>query len=82
MNNMFEGCSTLTTITGLDTLNKSVVNKIVVYDMKTVTPFYDYTIIASCNSSRQGHAAVNYLRDLVKDGFNIMGTCIKYIWFF
>lgn len=55
----------------LDTLNKSVVNKIVVYDMKTVTPFYDYTIIASCNSSRQGHAAVNYLRDLVKDGFNI-----------
>lgn len=55
----------------LDTLNKSVVNKIVVYDMKTVTPFYDYTIIASCNSPRQGHATVDYLRDLVEEGFNI-----------
>lgn len=55
----------------LDTLNKSVVHSIVVYDMKTVTPFYDYTIIASCNSARQGHATVDYLRDLAKDGFNI-----------
>lgn len=55
----------------LDTLNKSVVYNIVVYDMKTVTPFYDYTVIASCNSSRQGHATVDYLRDLAKDGFNI-----------
>lgn len=55
----------------IDTLNKTVVQNIVIYDMKTVTPFYDYTIIASCNSPRQGHASVDYLRDLVKDGFNI-----------
>ena len=55
----------------IDALNKTVVQKIVVYDMKTVTPFYDYTIIASCNSPRQGHASVNHLRDLAKEGFNI-----------
>lgn len=55
----------------IETLNKTVVQKIVVYDMKTVTPFYDYTIIASCNSPRQGHASVDYLRDLAKEGFEI-----------
>ena len=57
----------------IDTLNKTVVGNIVVYDMKTVTPFYDYTIVASCNTAHQGHATVDYLRDLVKDGFNVRG---------
>ncbi len=55
----------------IETLNKTVVYNMVVYDMKTVTPFYDYTIIASCSSARQGHASINYLRDLAKDGFNV-----------
>ena len=57
----------------IDTLNKTVVGNIVIYDMKTVTPFYDYTIVASCNTARQGHATVDYLRDLAKDGFNVRG---------
>ncbi|MBQ8293589.1 MAG: ribosome silencing factor [Bacilli bacterium] len=55
----------------IDTLNKTVVYNMVVYDMKTVTPFYDYMIIASCSSARQGHASINYLRDLAKEGFNV-----------
>lgn len=43
-------------------LNKAVVKNIKVYDMQSLTPFYDYTIIASVNSARQGVAAVNYLK--------------------
>ena len=43
-------------------LEKAVVSDILVYDMKNLTPFYDYTIICSVNSNRQGNAAVNYLR--------------------
>lgn len=46
----------------IEILNKAVVKDIRVYDMKNVTPFYDYTIIASVNTSRQGAAAVNYLK--------------------
>ena len=44
-------------------LEKAVVSDIRVYDMKERTPFYDYTIICSVNTSRQGAAAVDYLRD-------------------
>ena len=44
-------------------LEKAVVSDIRVYDMKSKTPFYDYTIICSVNTARQGAAAVDYLRD-------------------
>ena len=43
-------------------LNKAVVKDIRVYDMKDLTPFYDYTVIGSVNSSRQGVSAINYLK--------------------
>ena len=43
-------------------LEKAVVHDIIVYDMQNITPFYDYCIICSANSSRQGGAAVNYVR--------------------
>ncbi len=47
----------------IKSLEKAVVEDIRVYDMKEKTPFYDYTIICTVNSSRQGTACVNYLRD-------------------
>lgn len=47
----------------IESLEKAVVTDIRVYDMKERTPFYDYTIICSVNTSRQGAAAVDYLRD-------------------
>ena len=33
----------------IEILNKAVVKKIKVYDMKNLTPFYDYSIICSVN---------------------------------
>ncbi len=57
----------------IDTINKTVVTNIIVYDMAPVTPFYDYTIIASCSSARQAHATVEYLRDLIAEGFVVRG---------
>lgn len=46
----------------IEILNKAVVQDMRVYDMKMLTPFYDYTIIGSVNSTRQGAAAINYLK--------------------
>ena len=47
----------------LKSLEKAVVQNIIVYKIASVTPFFDYSIVASVQSSRQGHAAVEYLRD-------------------
>ena len=47
----------------IESLEKAVASDIRVYDMKEKTPFYDYTIICSVNTSRQGAACVDYLRD-------------------
>lgn len=55
-------------------LDKAVCSDIRVYDMRSRTPFYDYSVIASVNTSRQGMAAVNYLRDdAEKIGLNVRG---------
>lgn len=43
-------------------LNKAVVKNVKVYNMKNLTPFFDYSIICSVNTARQGLAAVNYLK--------------------
>ena len=43
-------------------LDKAVVEDIAIYDMRSITPFYDTCIIGSVHSSRQGNAAVNYLK--------------------
>lgn len=43
-------------------LNKAVVEELKIYNMANHTPFYDFSIIASVNSSRQGSAAVDYLK--------------------
>ena len=54
-------------------LEKAVVNDIIVYDMENITPFYDYCIVCSVNSSRQGNAAINYVR---KDA-SLIGLDVK-----
>ena len=43
-------------------LDKAVVADIIIYDMQPITPFYSYSIIATANTSRQGHAAADYLK--------------------
>ena len=56
----------------LEILNKAVVRNIVVYEMKEVTPYYDYSIVASVNSNRQGAAAINYLKkDMTELGYKV-----------
>lgn len=58
----------------IEILNKAVVKDIRVYDMKNLTPFYDYSIICSVNTARQGAAAINYLKKEAEDyGFEIRG---------
>ncbi|HHU23973.1 MAG: ribosome silencing factor [Bacilli bacterium] len=46
----------------IEILDKAVVSNTKVYDMTSLTPFYDFSIITSVNNSRQGHAGVDYLR--------------------
>ena len=56
----------------IEFLNKAVVKKIKVYDMKNLTPFYDYSIICSVNTPRQGIAAINYLKKEAENlGFEV-----------
>lgn len=43
-------------------LDKAVVKDIKVYDTSSFTPYFDYVIIASASSARQGAACVNYLK--------------------
>lgn len=58
----------------LKILDKAVVTDVKVYDMTAKTPFYDYSIICSVNSSRQGAACVEYLKDdAAKIGINVRG---------
>ena len=47
----------------IESLDKAVVSNIKIYDMRTKTPFYDYSVICTVNTSRQGMAAVDYIRD-------------------
>lgn len=58
----------------LKILDKAIVTKVIVYEMNEVTPFYDYSVIASVNSNRQGAAAINYLKkDMSELGYEIRG---------
>lgn len=56
-------------------LDKAVVDNLNIYNMKSHTPFYDYSVIASVNSSRQGNAAVDYLKKEVANlGLSVRGV--------
>lgn len=49
----------------LNALDKAVVDDVRVYDMTYITPYADYSVIASASNNRQGHAAIEYLKDEV-----------------
>ena len=51
----------------LKAIDKAVLKNVIVYDISPVTPFFDYSIITSASSSRQGHAAVDYLREIAEE---------------
>ncbi len=58
----------------IEILDKAVVTNVSVYDMREKTPFYDYSIICTVNSARQGAACVEYLKDdAAKLGLNVRG---------
>lgn len=68
----------------IDVLNKAVVKNIKVYDMKNLTPFYDYSIICSVNTARQGVAAVNYLKkaaDQMNLNVRSFSTSLESSWY-
>jgi ribosome-associated protein len=44
-------------------IDKAVVKDLKVYDMNHFTPYYDYVIICTVNTNRQGMAVVDYLKD-------------------
>ncbi|HKL61222.1 MAG TPA: bis(5'-nucleosyl)-tetraphosphatase (symmetrical) YqeK [Acholeplasma sp.] len=44
-----------------------------VYDMENGSPFYDYIIVATA-SERQANALIGYLKDLLKDSYEIKGV--------
>ena len=41
----------------IEAINKAVLSNVVIYDMSELTPYYDYSIIASCKNHNQGQAA-------------------------
>lgn len=43
-------------------LDKAVVKDVKIYNTTTYTPYYDYVIICSVSSNRQGNAAASYLK--------------------
>lgn len=68
----------------LKILSKAVVNDIIVYEMKEITPYYDYSIVCSVNSNRQGAATINYLKkDMSELGYEIrsFSTSSESNWF-
>lgn len=48
-------------------LDKAVVRDVRVYDTTNYTPYYDYVIICSVSSNRQGNAAASYLKKEAPD---------------
>jgi len=56
----------------IEAINKAVLSNVVIYDMSELTPYYDYSIIASCKNHNQGQAACGYLKDEAsKLGMNV-----------
>ena len=60
----------------LESINKNLVKDVVIYDMTSRHPLYDYVIISTTSSYRQMEACVSYL----KDDFAIKGAEISEGW--
>lgn len=50
-----------------DALGKVKAANIITYDMKNVSPFYDYMMLASVNSLRQAESVSNYIEEAFKE---------------
>lgn len=59
----------------ISAIDDARVKDIKIYETKTITPLFDYAVIATANSSRQLQAAVDYLeKKSVEVGFKIRGV--------
>lgn len=50
----------------VEVLNHAVVKNVEIYDLTSITPYFDFSIICTANSARQAHAAVDYLKDFAE----------------
>ena len=60
----------------LECINRNLVKDVVIYDMTSRHPLYDYVIVSTTSSYRQMEACVSYL----KDDFDIKGAEISEGW--
>lgn len=51
----------------IELLDEKLAKDIVAYDMRDVSPFYDYAIICSGNTDRQTKGILQYLRDFADE---------------
>lgn len=69
----------------VECINRAVLSNVIVYDVSIVTPFFDYSVVCTASSSRQGMSAVGYLRDEAeKHGILVKGYSMSNDskWFF
>ncbi len=69
----------------IESINRAVLTNVIVYDVSSVTPFFDYSVVCTASSSRQGMSAVGYLRDEAeKHGILVKGYSMSNDskWFF
>ena len=59
-----------------EALEKIKATNLKFYDLKEVSPFADYSVVATIDVARQGNACVTYLEDFAKEG-KIKITIIK-----
>lgn len=45
-----------------DILSKTLVEDIIIYNLEGYSPFYDYFVVGTVASNRQGAAVINYLK--------------------
>ena len=51
-----------------EALEKIKATNLKFYDLKEVSPFSDYSVVATIDVDRQGNACVTYLEDFAKEG--------------
>jgi ribosome-associated protein len=56
----------------VNSLESLKLDDIVIYDMRTKSPFFDYFILSTASNSRQLQAAISHVKeDLTKAGYDI-----------
>lgn len=59
----------------IKSLNETKLEDLSIYETKNITPFFDYAVIVTANSSRQLHAAVDKLRkDSEENAITVRGV--------